>query len=233
MQNLKIFGIASGFVAATLIGGTLISAVAAAPSTPSAPAAAEALANETDLAGYCTTWQQTFASELGVSLDKLVPAAKAATLAAIDEAVKNGDLPSDVAVELRSRLDAADGDGCRLLGGFLAGIGRHAVAVDGRHDLFGAAATALKMTNEELFSALRSGKNLKEIAADQKVDYATVTKAILDAAKADLDALISSGHLTKEQEDAMLARLSSALESGDFLGHEGPGFGLGSGFRHR
>ena len=230
MQNLKIFGIASGFVAATLIGGTLISAVAATPSTPYSPAAADALANETDLASYCATWQQTFASQLGVSVDNLIPAAKAATLAAIDEAVKKGDLPSDVATELKSRIDDADGDGCHLLGGFLAGIGRHAGAADGRHDLFGAAATALKMTNEELFSSLHSGKNLKEIATDQNVDYATVTKAILDAAKTDLDTLVSSGHLTKAQEDAMLSRLSSVLESGDFLGHEGSGFGFG--FRH-
>jgi hypothetical protein len=232
MHNLKTFGIASGFVAATLIGGTLISAVAAAPSTTSSPATADALANGADLAGYCATWQQTFASELGVSVDELAPAARAATMAAIDEAVNNGDLPSDVATELKSRIDTADGDSCRLLGGLLAGIGRHAVAADGRHDLFGAAATALKMTNEELFSALRSGKNLKEIATDQKVDYAGVTKAILDAAKADLDALVSSGHLTKEQEDAMLSRLSSALESGDFLSHEGSGFRFGFGLRH-
>jgi hypothetical protein len=231
MHNLKIFGIASGFVAATLIGGTLISAVAAAPSTTSSPAAAGALANEADLAGYCDTWQKTFASELGVSVDQLVPAAKAATLAAIGEAVKNGDLPSDVADAIKAHIDEADGNGCRLLGGFLMGIGRHAVAADGRHDLFGAAATALKMTNEELFSSLRSGKNLKEIATDQKVEYAVVTKAILDAAKADLDALVSSGHLTQAREDEMLSRLSDGLDSGTFLGGEGPGFGFG--FRHR
>jgi hypothetical protein len=227
MQNLKTFGIASGFVAATLIGGTLISAVAAAPSTPSSPAANTTVANEADLAGYCATWQKTFASELGVSVEELVPAAKAATLAAIDEAVKNGDLPADVVAELKSHIDEADGDGCRLLGGFLLGIGRHAVAADGRHDLFSAAASALNMTNEELFAAVRSGKDLKEIAADQKVDYAMLTKAILDAAKADLDALVASGHLTQDQKDAMLSRLSSILESGDFLSHDGFGFRIG------
>src|SRR5436309_15956590 len=104
MQNLKIFGIASGFIAATLIGGTLISAVAAAPSPSSSPAANSAVANPADLAGYCATWQQTFASQLGVSVDELVPAAKAATLAAIDQAVKNGDLPADVATELKSHV---------------------------------------------------------------------------------------------------------------------------------
>jgi hypothetical protein len=160
-----------------------------------------------------------------VSVDKLVPAAKAATLAAIDAAVKNGDLSADVAAQLKTRINAANGDGCRLLGGFLAGIGRHGVRADARHDVLGAAATALKMTPEQLFSALRSGKDLKQIAADQKVDYATVTKAILAAAKSDLGALVSSGHLTQARADQMLSRLSDALASGHFFG---PG-----GFRQR
>jgi hypothetical protein len=225
MKNLKTLGIAGGLVAAALVGGTLISAVAASPGASTAPGVGTTAANPTDLASYCTTWQQTFAAQLGVSVDKLAPAAKVATLAAIDAAVKNGDLPADVAAELKTRLNEANGDGCRLLGGFLAGIGRHAVGADARHDLLGAAATALKMTPDQLFSALRSGDDLKKIAADQKVDYATVTKAILTAAKSDLDALVSSGHLTQTRADEMLSRLSDALASGHFFG---PG-----GFRQR
>jgi hypothetical protein len=223
MKNLKTLGIAGGLVAAALIGGTLISAATASPGTSPSPTPDTPVANTTDLATHCATWQKTFAAQLGVSIDKLVPAAKAATLAAIDEAVKNGDIPADVAAELKSHIDDANGDGCRLLGGFLAGIGRHAVGADARHDLLGAAATALKMTPEQLFTALRSGKDLKQIAADQKVDYATVTKAILAAAKSDLDALVSSGHLTQARADEMLSRLSDALASGHFFGPGGFG----------
>ena len=221
MKNLKTLGIAGGLVAAALVGGTLISVVAASPASPASPTSDTSVANGADLASYCATWQKTFAEQLGVSADKLVPAAKAATLAAIDKAVANGDIPADVAARLKSHLDEADGDGCRLLGGFLLGIGRHAVATDGRHDILGAAATALNMTPEELFSALRSGKDMHQIAADQKVDYDTVTKAVLDAAKADLDALVSSGHLTQARADEMLSRLSDALKSGHFFGPEG------------
>jgi len=221
MKNLRTLGIAGALVAAGLVGGTLISAVAASPRASAPPGTDSTLTNTANLASYCTTWPPTFAAQLGVSVDKLAPAAKAATLAAIDAAVKNGNLPADVAAELKTRLNDANGDGCRLLGGFLAGIGRHAVGADARHDLLGAAATALKMTPEQLFGALRSGDDLKKIAADQKVDYATVTKAILAAAKSDLDALVSSGHLTQARANEMLSRLSDALASGHFFGPEG------------
>lgn len=226
MKSLKTLGIAGGLVTAALIGGTLISAVAAVPSTSSAPSTA-ALANDSaDAAKYCATWQQTFASELEVSVDKLVPAAKAATLAAIDAAVKNGELPSDVADRIKAQVNAADGDGCRLLGGFLHGIARHGVRADARHDVLGAASSALGMTSEDLMKALRSGDSLKQIASDQKVDYDTVSKAITDAAKTDFDALVSAGKLTQARADEMLSRLTDALKSGDF-----PHLG-GFGFRH-
>ncbi len=225
MKSLKTLGIAGGFVTAALIGGTLISAASAAPSTSTAPSAA-GLANDTATAAkYCAIWQQTFAGELGVSVDKLVPAAKAATLAAIDAAVKNGDLPSDVGDRIKAQVNAANGDGCRLLGGFLHGVAGHGIRADARHDLVGAAATALHMTPANLVKAIRAGDSLKKIAADQKVSYDTVTKAITDAAKADLDALVSAGRLTQARADALLSRLTDALKSGDFP-HLG-GFGLG------
>lgn len=226
MKSVKTLGIAGGFVTAALIGGTLFSAAAAAPSSTNSPSPG-GLANDTaDAAKYCTTWQQTFATELGVSVDKLVPAAKAATLAAVDAAVKAGDLPSDVADRIKAQVNAADGDGCRLLGGFLHGIARHGVRGDARHDLLDSASSALGMTSVDLIKALRAGDSLKQIASDQKVDYDSVSKAITDAAKTDLDALVSAGRLTQARADEMLSRLTDALKSGDF-----PHMG-GFGFRH-
>lgn len=228
MKSLKTLGIAGGFVTAALIGGTLISAASAAPSTSTAPSNAGLADDTATAAKYCTIWQQTFASELGVSVDKLVPAAKAATLAAIDAAVKNGDLPADIGDRIKAQVNAANGDGCRLLGGFLHGVAGHGIRADARHDLIGAAATALNMTPADLVKAIRAGDSLKKIAAGQKVSYDTVTKAITDAAKADLDALVSAGRLTQARADALLSRLTDALKSGDFphlgvlgLGHMG------------
>jgi hypothetical protein len=72
------------------------------------------------------------------------------------------------------------------------------------------------MTSADLIKALRAGDSLKKIASDQKVDYDTVSKAITDAAKTDLDALVSAGRLTQARADALLSRLGDALTSGDF-----------------
>jgi len=221
MKSLRSVGIAGGLIAAAFIGGTLISAAAAAPA-PSTGSSAT-LANETgNGAEYCTVWQETFATELGVSVDKLVPAAKTATLAAIDAAVKNGDLPSDVADRMKAKIDGASGDGCRLLGGFLHRAAGQGIRADARHDLIGAAADALNLAPADLVKDLRSGDSLKQIATDQKVDYATVTKAVLDAAKADLDALVTAGKITQARADTMLANLTKALDAGRWP-HVGPG----------
>ena len=71
MKNLRTLGIAGALVAAGLVGGTLISAVAASPRASAPPGTDSTLTNTANLASYCTTWQHTFAAQLGVSVDKL------------------------------------------------------------------------------------------------------------------------------------------------------------------
>ena len=214
MKTLKTLGFAGGLVAAALVGGTLISAVAAAPA--GSTATKDAAADPVDAARYCELWQTTFADELGVSADKLVPAAKAATKATIDAAVAAGDLTQDVADRMKAAVDKADGNGCRLLGAAFKGWGRHAAKVELGVDLLGAGATALDMTKAELLTALRSGDSLEEIATTQGKDYADVSKAIHDAAKANLDELVAADKLTQERADAFLTKLDEALANGGF-----------------
>ncbi len=217
MKPLKTLGFAGGLIAAALVGGTLISAVAAAPAGSSARK--DAAADPVDAARYCELWQETFADELGVSADKLVPAAKAATIATIDAAVAAGDLPQDVADRMKAAIDKADGNGCRLLGAAFHGWGRHAATAEFGVDLFGAAAEALDMDKADLFKALRSGDTLQEITTAQGKDYADVSKAIHDAAEANLDELLATDKLTQERADAFLAKLDEALASGKFPQH--------------
>jgi hypothetical protein len=222
MKNLKTLGIAGGLIAAALVGGTLISAVSAAPSGSSA--ANGPAADPADAAKYCELWQQTFAGKLGVSVDKLVPAAKAATIATIDAAVAAGDLPADVATRMKAAIGKADGDGCRLLGAAFIGFGRHAARVELRVDVVGAAADALGMDKAALITALRSGDSLQKIATAQGKVYAAVSKAVHDAAKANLDALVTAGKLVQAREDAILAQLDKWLTAGGSLPHA-PFFG--------
>lgn len=212
MKNLKTLGMAGGLIAAALVGGTLISVVAAAPSGSAGASAPAAV--DVDAERYCELWQTTFADELGVSADALVPAAKAATIATIDAAVEAGDLTADVAERMKTAIEGADGNGCRLLGAAFHGWGRHATRVQLGIDLFGAAATALDMTKAELFAALRSGDSPQEIATAQGKDYADVSQAVHDAAKANLDELVAAGKITQERADAFLAKLDEALADG-------------------
>src|SRR4026207_377076 len=146
VKNFKTLGIAGGLVAAALVGGTLISAALAAPSAPGPSSSGAALAN----GEYCQAWQEAFAKELGVSVDDLLPAAKAASIAAIDAAVAGrrpargggrrrgrkaarvaatdaavaaGDLTEERATALKDKINAADGNGCRFFGHPFGGNG--------------------------------------------------------------------------------------------------------------
>jgi hypothetical protein len=215
MKTLKTLGIAGGLVAAALVGGTLINAVSASPASPSSTATG-ADAKSLDPAAYCQIWKDAFATELGVSVDKVVPAAKAATIATIDAAVANGDLPADIAARMKEQVNNADGDGCRLLGAGFHAWGKHAARADFRFDWVTAASTALGMEPTALGDALRAGDSLQTIAAAQGVDYGVVSQAILDAAKTDLDALVAAGRITQPQADERLAKLTDALASDAF-----------------
>jgi len=220
MKNLKTLGIAGGFVAAALVGGTLISVVFAAPSSSGSPSSAGELA---DKAAYCDTWQKAFADELGVSVDDLLPAAKAASIAAIDAAVAAGDLTEERATALKAKIEAAEGNGCRFFGHPFFGVGHGQKLHIGGGELLNAAADALGIEPGALIQSLRDGDSLKDVATAQGKDYATVSKAIHDAAKTELDAAVADG-LDQARADEILSKLDEALASGDF-----PSFGPGRG----
>jgi len=214
MKNLKTLGIAGGFVAAALVGGTLINVVFAAPSSRG-PATSPA--NQVDAAKYCDQWKKSFADELGVSVDKLLPAAKAATIATIDAAVAAGDMTAARAADLKAKIVAADGNGCRFFGHPFIGNGpgpRAKVALD----LVSTAANALGIQPSALIQSLKNGDSLKKIASDHGKNYAAVTKAIHEAAKADLDKAVMAG-LDQARADQILAHLDKALAAGDFPRH--------------
>lgn len=210
VKNIKTLGIAGGMVAAALVGGTLISAALAAPSAPGASASAANLAK----GEYCEAWQAEFADQLGVSVDDLLPAAKAASIAAIDAAVAAGDLTEERATALKEKIDAAEGDACRFLGHPFAG-GGHGQKAHFGGPLLSVVAEALGIEPGELKQALRSGDSLQDVATAQGKDYDTVSKAILDAAKTRLDAAVAEG-LDQARADEMLSKLDEALASGEF-----------------
>jgi len=222
VKNVKTLGIAGGLVAAALVGGTLISAALAAPSSPGASGSAADLAN----GEYCTAWQEAFAKELGVAVDDLLPAAKAASIAAIDAAVAAGDLTAERATALKEKVNAADGKGCRFFGHPFAGAG-HGPKGHFGGPLLSVAADALGMEPGALVQALRNGDSLQDVASAQGKDYNTVKQAIHDAVKTKLDAAVADG-LDQARADEMLSKLDEALASGNFPQVVGRGhFGFG------
>lgn len=217
MSKLRLAGMASALVVAALVGGTLINVVAAAPGASPAtalagPAADPVAAAPAAIGTYCDAFRTAFAANLGVSQDELVAAAKAAAATAVDKAIADGTLTQAAGDKLKERITAADGEGCGFLAGPRGRIAQKALAV--ARDGVTAAAEALDMTVAELRTELRSGKDLKEVAAAEGVPYATVTTAVLAAVKADLDAAVAAGTIKQARADRILDRVEGRLEDG-------------------
>lgn len=217
-QPLKLVGGAAALITAALVGGTLIGSVLAAPlgsdSSDPTPVLGGDETTEGDATAYCQVFLDTFASELGVGTDELVPAAKAATIAAINAAVEAGDLTQDVADRMIARVEAWDGEGCRWIGFKLGHWAHHAARVDFLSGMWEAAAGSLGMTTAELREAL-ADSTLEEVAEAEGVPYADVVAAALASAQADLDAAVEAGTIAQEKADAILERLEAALNDGD------------------
>ena len=117
MKSLKILGFSGALVAAAVVGGTLISAVSANPSTNGSTAGSgTVIATDSQPGQYCQAFLDAFAQDLGVDASALTPAAKDAAKAVIDQAVANGDLSQAVGDAMKQRIDNASGDGCAWLG---------------------------------------------------------------------------------------------------------------------
>src|SRR3989454_6377270 len=74
-----------------------------------------------------------------------------------------------------------------------------------------AVASALHMSPADLKSALRSGKSLSDLEAQQKVSDGAVKAAVKSAAKGVLDKAVKAGTITQAQEDVILSRVGSGL----------------------
>jgi ribosomal protein S20 len=233
MTKLRTIGFRAGLVAVGLVGGTMISAFAAAPPRSSSATAAGPASDMADArsaseattgharglafgalenaAEYCETFRDAFAAKLGVDESALGPAAKAAAITTIDAAVTKGDITEAVGERLKAKVNDVDDDACGWLGTRLE---RAHGAVGIMKDGATAAAEALKMTPAELRAALKAGKDLKSLAASQGVSYKDVSGAIVAAVKADLDAAVKAGQIKQARADRIVGRLERNLADG-------------------
>jgi hypothetical protein len=115
---------------------------------------------------------------------------------------------------MKARINA--GQGLGAVGGF----GRHGGGFKSDRALMqslttaqlNAAASALHMSTADLQSALRSGKSLSALEAQQKVSDSAVQAAMKNAAKGVLDNAVKAGTITQAQADALLSKAGSGLK---------------------
>ena len=229
-RRISLPAAVAALVGAALIGGTLIGSVLAQPRSaagtdPAPPRIGGAGLGE-NAQQYCNVFLDTFAQRLGVERSALVPAGRAAANAAVDAAVRAGDVSQEQATRIKERIASFNGNICTLAPMWKRG---------GERDLGGlmtaladAAAGAIKLERGALVERLRDGESLREIAQKQQVDYAAVTRAVTEAARQRLDQAVRENRMTRERADQLLDRLNDWLADGGELSRAGfRGFGPG------
>jgi hypothetical protein len=147
------------------------------------------------------------AKRLGVEPSKLEAALEKAIEDRIDAAVAAGRLTKAQGEELKQRIESGD---FPLFGppAFGPGFGMP-------HPFFhglDAAASYLGLTEEQLESRLESGKTLAQIAKAEGKSVEGLKAAMLEDAKAKLDAAVKAGKLTKADEQKVLEDLEQRID---------------------
>jgi AraC-like DNA-binding protein len=213
------------------------------------PLAAAAFAGGAYAASNSTNPRQQFlndvAGRLHVSPAQLQDALKGAFTDQIAAAVKAGKISQAQADKIKQRI---------AQGKFPLGFGRHPLGGP-RHLFFGGrgrmgpggkirvVSKYLNLTPQQIFSQLRSGKSLAQIATEHGKTAAGLKTQLTNAAKSRLDKAVSAKMITSAQEQLILGRLSSRLDKlinrkglpafrpGGPGGPGGPGAGKLHGFR--
>src|SRR5216110_831219 len=192
-------------LAAVIIG---IVAVEAAPS-PSA----------TGSKNYAQVFVDKLAAILHLNSTQTKDALKQAELQTVDQMLKDGKITQQQADAMKARINA--GQGLGPIGGFGLRPGSFKADRALMQELAtaeaNAVASALHMSPADLKSALRSGKSLSDLEAQQKVTDSTVKAAMKSAAKGVLDKAVKAGTITQAQADSVLSKVGSGL---DRFGHK-------------
>lgn len=181
-----------------LTTGVVLAAAGAAPALASSMAAAPSQSPSPGAhAAYCQDFVAHLAQSLGVNQTRLQVALTRAASQTVDDAVARGDITSDQANTMKSRLTAG------ICGAHMGGfdIGGGAVS----QNVVAAAATALGTTPEHVRSQLEQGKSISQIAPAGMTEQQFATK-FESALKTQLDAKVKAGTMTESQENQVLQR---------------------------
>jgi hypothetical protein len=150
------------------------------------------------------------AGRLGVSSAKLEDALKAAAIDRVDAALAAGRITKDQADAMKAAINSGrlpfgvglvPGMGFRLHGGL------HRVG--GSLD---AAATYLGLTQTQLWTQLRSGKSLADIAKAQGKSVDGLEQAMVASIQSKLDQAVKDGRLTSAQRDEIMTKVKASID---------------------
>ncbi|HEU0022986.1 MAG TPA: hypothetical protein VFQ12_00045 [Thermoleophilaceae bacterium] len=170
------------------------------------------------------------AKRLGVSAEELESALAKAEDAQLDKAVEDGDLTKEQAEAIKERRRASG----RVLGvpdgphgpGFRGpAFGLHfGFGFGGHGDVMEDVAEALGISTSDLFSELRDGKSLAEVAKAHDKSLDDVKSAVRKTLDERIDKALEDGDLTEKQADEIREHLPDLV---DRIGERPPGL------RHR
>ena len=185
--------------AAIVIG---VVAVEAAPS-PSPSAASSK--------NYVQVFIDKLAGILHLTPAQTQDALKQAELQTVDQMLADGRITKQQADALKAKINA--GQGLGPIGGFFQKrpgfFADRALMRDLTMAELNTAASALHMSPSDLQSALRAGKRLSDLEAQQKVSDSAVKNAVKSAAKGVLDKAVKAGTITQAQEDQILSKIDA------------------------
>ncbi len=172
-------------------------------------------------APFWNTFLDQLAAALNIQRTTLDSAIVTAGNNTIDSAVQQGNLTQAQGDALKARIQAGD-LGALWGGGRGRGPGMPVLA-DVHQAMLDAVAQKLGITTDELFTQLRSGKTLAQIATEKGTTEQAVTSAALAAAKTRLDQAVTDGTLTQAQADAVYAQFEQ--KGLQLFTRRGPRFG--------
>jgi hypothetical protein len=170
--------------------------------------AAGAVAATQGSSGGAQAYTNDLAGRLGVTPSALTAAIKASDSDRIDAALAAGRLTQAQATALKARIQASAGvpffGHHFAVGGFTGRLGGSAVT----------AAQYLGISDTTLHADLQAGQSLAQIAtATPDKSVAGLKAAIVAAETTRLNAAVSAGRITSQQEQRRLANLSSRIDA--------------------
>jgi hypothetical protein len=172
--------------------------------------------------GYCQLYEQTLASNLGVSESKLESSNVAALQAVITQMAKDGKLSSQQASMLAQMVQKYGSQPCshinqllKLAKGGNAGA-LNQILAGARQSVGSAVAASLGITAQTLQSDLAAGQTIPQIAEARHVSLSTVNKAYLTSIQGLLSQAVSKGYLTQDQSNSLYSRITAAVNAGHY-----------------